>query len=66
MPLDPSKIKARRERLKLTQSAAAERAGMPQPHWARIEMGGRTDPQLSTAEAVAKALRCSIVKLLAN
>jgi predicted transcriptional regulator len=64
MPLDPQKIRERRERLSLTQSDAAERAGMPQPHWARIESGERNDPALSTAERVAKALRCSIAKLL--
>lgn len=66
MPLDPTKIKARRERLGLSQREAAERAGMPQPHWARLEAGNRSDPQLSTAEAVAKALRCSLPRLLAD
>ena len=65
MPLDPAKIKARRERLKLTQAAAAELGGMAQSHWARIETGERTDPNLSTAEHVAKALRCPLAKLLA-
>jgi len=65
MPLDPAKIKAERERRKLTQAECAERAGMPQPHWARIELGGRPDPQLSTAERVAGALRCPLAKLLA-
>lgn len=64
MPLDPLKIKARRERLKLTQDQAAERAGMPRPHWTRIESGNRDDPTLSTAERVAKALKCSLVRIL--
>jgi len=65
MPLDPAKIKARRERIGLSQREAAERAGMPQPHWARLESGGRPDPQLSTAEAVSKALKCALPRLLA-
>jgi predicted transcriptional regulator len=63
MPLDPDKIRARREALKLTQTQAAQRAGMPQPHWARIESGGRSDPNLSTAERVARALDCSLARL---
>lgn len=64
MPLDAAKIKARRERLKLTQEQAAERAGMPRPHWSRIESGSRDDPNLSTAERVAKALKCPLVRIL--
>lgn len=65
MPLDPAKIKAERERRKLTQAEAAERAGMPRPHWSRIESGERSDPNLSTAERVADALNCPLPKLLA-
>lgn len=60
MPLSPGKIRQRRERLKLTQTEAAHRAGMPLPNWNRIEAGGHTDPRLSTAERVAAALRCSM------
>lgn len=63
MPLDPTKIKSRRESLELTQAEAAEAAGMPRPHWTRIESGERSDPQLSTAEKVAKALRCNLSKI---
>lgn len=65
MPLSPEKIRDRREALKLTQAAAAERAGMPQPHWSRIESGERPDPTLSTAERIAAALKCPLPKLLA-
>lgn len=66
MPLDPSKIKARREALGLSQAQAAERAGMRQPNWARVESGGRTDPELSTALRVAAALRWPLTRLLAK
>jgi transcriptional regulator with XRE-family HTH domain len=64
MPLSPSKIRARREKLKLTQAEAAERAEMPRPHWVRIEAGHRSNPSLDTAERVAKALRVPLAKLL--
>ncbi len=66
MPLDPSKIRAERERQQLTQAEAAERAGMAQPNWARLESGERSDPQLSTAERIATALRCPLAKLVAK
>jgi predicted transcriptional regulator len=65
MPLSPSKLKRHRERLKLTQQQVADAAGMPQSAYARMESGARTDPRLSTAQAVAKALRCPLAKLLA-
>lgn len=54
--LDGTKIKALRTKLKLTQMQAAELAGMPQPHWVRLESGRRPDPKLSTALAVCQAL----------
>lgn len=66
MPLDPAKLKARRERLALTQQAVADAAGMSQPAYARIESGRRCDPKLSTAQAVARALRCPLAKLLTD
>jgi DNA-binding XRE family transcriptional regulator len=66
MPLDPTKLKARRERLGLTQEQAAQAAGMVREAYARIESGARTDPRLSTAQAVAKALRCPLAKLLCD
>jgi transcriptional regulator with XRE-family HTH domain len=66
MPLDPAKLKARREHLGLTQQQVADAAGMPQPGYARIESGRRNDPRLSTAQAIAKALRVPLAKLLAD
>ena len=65
MPLDPAKVRARRTRLRLSQAAAAARVGMAQSHWARIEAGQRSDPQLSTAEKIAHALRCRLTALCA-
>ena len=64
MPLDPQKIRRRRQNLKLTVTAAAARAMMAQPHWSRLEAGGRNDPILSTALQIAAALDCSLEKLL--
>lgn len=64
MPLDPKAIRERRDALKLTQAEAAERGDMPQPAWARIESGARTDPNVSTAEKVARALKCTVDQLL--
>lgn len=60
MPLDPAKIKARREKLKLSQTEAAARAGIALPNWHRTESGERVDPRFSTAEKIADALRCPL------
>jgi transcriptional regulator with XRE-family HTH domain len=60
MPLDPCKIRQRRRELGLTQAEAAQLAGMPRPHWTRIELGGRNNPRISTAQRVAKALNWEI------
>ena len=64
MPLSPDKIRKRRDKLGLSQQTAADRAGITQPSWARIETGLRTDPRLSTAEQVAKALKVGLEQLL--
>jgi len=64
MPLDPLKIRQRRHDLQLTQAQAAKRAGMPRPHWTRLEIGRRNNPRFSTAERVAKALECEVEELL--
>lgn len=66
MPLDPAKIRLRRERLGLTQADAAERAGLLRPNWARLEAGDKLDVHLSTAEAVAAALGTTLSRLLAE
>lgn len=65
MPLNIEYIRARREQLKLTQAQAAERAGFPNlQKWSQYEKGRIKDPQLSTLEAMARALRCGVAKLV--
>jgi DNA-binding XRE family transcriptional regulator len=66
MPFDTAKIRARRAKLKLTQAAAAERAGLVREAWNRIERLKRDDITLTTAERVARALECRIDSLLAD
>lgn len=65
MPLNHDYIRARRLHLKLTQAECAAEAGMPNAQkWSNYETGKIPDPQLSTLEAIAKALRCKVAKLL--
>lgn len=65
MPLDPTKIREFREKLRLTQDDCAAAAKMPQPNWARIESGERCNPHLETAERVAAALKRPLKAILA-
>jgi transcriptional regulator with XRE-family HTH domain len=65
MPLNIEYIKSRREQLGLSQDEAATLAGFPnRQKWSQYENGRIPDPQLSTLEAIAKALRCGVVKLI--
>ncbi|HYF36162.1 MAG TPA: helix-turn-helix transcriptional regulator [Prosthecobacter sp.] len=65
MPLNLSYIRQRREQLGLTLAQAAELAGFPNAQkWWQLENGRIPDPQISTLEAMAKALRCGAAKLL--
>lgn len=64
MPLDPKKLKARREELGLSQSEAAKKSGISQQHYSLAESGARTDPKLSTSEAIARGLGCNLTELL--
>jgi transcriptional regulator with XRE-family HTH domain len=64
MLLNHTEIRKRREKLGLSQSQAAERAGMLRPNWARIELGNQSNPKLSTLGKVAKALRCKVASLI--
>jgi transcriptional regulator with XRE-family HTH domain len=65
MPLNLQYIRQRREQLKLTQAEAAKRAGFPNlQKWSQYENGHIPDPQLSSLESIAKALRCSVARLL--
>lgn len=64
MPLNVAALRARRDRLKMTQQDVADAAGIMREAYARVESGARPDPQLSTAEAIARALRCKVDDLL--
>lgn len=64
MPLSPTKIKARREALNLSQGDVASRIGIAQPNYAAIESGRRNKPSLELAEKIAKALEIALEKLL--
>ena len=64
MPLNIDSIRLRRERLRLTQEDAAARAGIHQPHWARLEAGHVQSPRLDTLQRVAAALECEVGELL--
>lgn len=65
MPLNLEYIRQRREQLGLTQAEAAKAAGFPNlQKWSQYETGRIPDPQLSSLESIAKALRCSVARLL--
>jgi transcriptional regulator with XRE-family HTH domain len=65
MPLNTGYIRQRREQLGLTQQQCADAAGFPNlQKWSQIENGHIADPQLSTLERIAKALRCKAAKLI--
>lgn len=64
MPLDPEKIKSRREHLTYSQGEMARRAGMSVQQWNALETGKKEDPRVATVETVAKALRCKIDDLM--
>jgi transcriptional regulator with XRE-family HTH domain len=64
--MDGQKLKHRRKILGLTQAEVAERAGMLQQAYARIETGGRNDPVMSTAESIADALETTLDSLRSN
>ncbi len=63
--VDTTFLKERRKSLGLTQAEAAKLAGMAShTMWARVETGARDDLRASTLVGMAKALRCSVDKLL--
>lgn len=65
MPVDVTYIRQRRMQLGLTQQQAADAAGFPNlQKWSQYENGRIPDPQLSSLEAIAKALRCKVRRLL--
>jgi transcriptional regulator with XRE-family HTH domain len=65
MPLNLEYIRQRREQLGLTQQQAADAAGFPNlQKWSQYETGKIPDPQLSSLESIARALKCKVGKLL--
>jgi transcriptional regulator with XRE-family HTH domain len=56
-------VKGWREDRGLSQRALAERASMPYPMIARLELG-QTDPRLSTLGRLAKALNITVGELV--
>ena len=63
--LDYEKIKARREKLGLTQEQAAEKAGLGnRQRWNDIESGRRPSVNLDTLEKIAAALGVKAKDLL--
>jgi transcriptional regulator with XRE-family HTH domain len=63
--LDFGKIKQIRERLGLTQEEAAKKAGFSnRQYWNNIESGRRTNIELNTLDAIARALKVSAKDLL--
>lgn len=65
MSLNIEFIKERRLALKLTQAEAAERARFPNlQKWSQYENGHIPDPQLSSLEAIARALKCKVARLI--
>ncbi len=64
MPLDPEKVKAAMATKGLSNADLSKLTGIAPPNITRILSGERNDPQLSTLERIAKALRCKVAKLL--
>ena len=63
MPLDPSKLKAAREKRGLTQTQLADLANVHRVTIARLESGTRSNPPVDDIASVA-ALKCKIETLL--
>ena len=65
MPLDTEKIRNLREKSGMSQSQAAEKAGLnTRQRWHQIESGAITNIELDTLEKIAKALGAKAKDLL--
>jgi len=53
-------LRFRRQRLGLTQQGAAERSGLRQNYYSKIEQG-KTDPRFSTLQDIARALSLELM-----
>lgn len=57
VPIDNAKIRRLREELKLSQTEAAKRAGLPShARWSKIETGTVKNITIETLERIAKVL----------
>ena len=63
-PEPENKIKAARNKARLTQAEAAERCGWSQSQWAEFEGGRYKSPRLDTYRKAATGLRCKLINLL--
>lgn len=59
-------LKVARQRQRLTQSAVAKAAGVPQPLLSQLEANKRHDCSLSTASALCDALGLSLDRLVSE
>lgn len=50
---------------RISRAELSRLTGIAPPHITRLLSGERPDPALSTAERIATALKCPLVKLLA-
>ena len=62
--IDVEKIKAKREKLGLSQASAAEAAGFTRQRWNDIETGRKLNIEMATLEAIARVLKCRDKDLL--
>jgi transcriptional regulator with XRE-family HTH domain len=66
MPIDPAKLKAAREKRRLTQQDLANRTGIHRAAIARLEAGNNPqamNPKLDKALKLARALRVKVEAL---
>lgn len=61
---DPSKMKAARQAVGLTQADAAKRCGMTQGRWSEIELGKRSEITVDTLSNIADGLGCLVQDLM--
>jgi putative molybdopterin biosynthesis protein len=62
---EPSRVKAQRERLGMTQSTLAQLSGISRQSLSAIE-AGRAEPSVGTAVRIAKALSCAVEDLFGD
>jgi len=66
MPIDPIKLRSRREQLRMRQSQAAAIAGVTRGRWCDMEHGRRIAMSVDVARRLAETLHCAIEDLLTD